>query len=83
MLERDDYGAIFLHKAWNAYIAFLTYFCEGWVIVTKHEEFLQATCLLTYIDEFIFRIVGVLLLDWNTVRAAFHYIYLYHSNVLS
>ena len=50
MLERDDYGAIFLYKAWDADIAFFTNFREGRVIVAKHEEFLQTTCLFTYID---------------------------------
>ena len=49
------------------------------MIVPEHKEFLQAAGLLSDVDDFIVRIFSVELLGLSAVRAAFHYIYLYHD----
>ena len=79
MFHRDDDGAVFLHEAWDADRASFADFGECRVIVSEDKEFLQAACLLSDVDDFIIRIFSVELLGLSAVRAAFHYIYLYHD----
>ena len=48
------------------------------MVVTKDYEFFQASRLLTDVNEFVFLIVFIQLLDLCAVWAAFHYVYLCH-----
>ena len=78
MLLADEYGTVFLDKAWNADVSAFTHLCKSRMVVTKDYELLQASSLLADVNEFMFRIILIQLLDLSTVRATFHYVDLGH-----
>ena len=71
LLQWDEYRAIVLHKARNAYVPMLFHLCKSRMVVSKCDEFLQTASLLADVYEFIFRIIFIQLLDLCAVRAAF------------
>ena len=75
MLKADEYGAVFLDEAWNADVSEFADLYKSGMAVTKDYEFLQAASLLADVDEFIFRIILIQLLDLCAVRTAIHYVF--------
>lgn len=80
MFVRDDDGTIFENKTRDTYSTTLANLLEGGMVVAQGKKLLQATCLLTDINQFILGIVAILSLHLRTIGAALHDIYFYHKN---
>ena len=79
MPQGDEDRTVLLHEARNADVSAFADLCKSGMTVTKDYELLQTPCLQTDVNEFIFRIIFIQLLDLCAVRAAFHYVYSGHN----
>ena len=83
MLQGDEYRTVLLDEARNADVSAFAHLFKSGMAVTKDYELLQAASLLADVNEFIFRIILIQLLDLCAVRAAFHYIYFSNDLILA